>query len=79
MDYGDMAQNPNYLFLAKQSDDLSEMLADKLRELEDRGYDPSNGYMFGFSLGGRIVLEGGRLYGKQKIAEIDGEKAKIKP
>ena len=39
--------------------------------MEAEGFDPKKGFMFGFSLGARVVIEAGRNFGEKKIPEID--------
>ena len=70
MDYG-IIGNRRYIGLVKNVDIIGEMLKNKLDELEDLGYDPANGFIYGFSFGGRIAIMGGILYGPRRIAQID--------
>ena len=73
MDYGLMAQIPHYFILAKHINKLAWILKFKLEELEYRGFEPADGYIFGFSLGGRIAIEAGRTFGHQRLGEIDSK------
>lgn len=62
-----------YFGLVRNVDVLGEILMEKLIDLEQQGFDPSNGYMYGFSLGARIVILAGILYGPKRIDQIDGK------
>ncbi|XP_055856125.1 uncharacterized protein LOC129919295 [Episyrphus balteatus] len=71
MDYELAASLPHYLMLTHHVNILAQILKDKLVELELRGYDPSNGYIFGFSLGARMAIRAGTIYGYQRLGELD--------
>lgn len=53
---------------------LHGSLTSLLYSLEDIGFDPNNGYMFGFSFGARIAIQAAGNYGYQKLSKIDGKK-----
>ena len=72
MDYGKFA-NFAYARVRRQFKNITNVLVEKLQRLETDGFDPENGFMFGHSFGGQIVLEAGKTYGVQKIKEIDGK------
>lgn len=72
MNYG-VVGSTKYFGLVRNVDVLAEILLDKLKELEFLGFDPSNGYMYGFSYGARLVIWAGILFGNQRIGEIDGK------
>lgn len=76
MDYRYASHNLNYFLLADHHRHFSSVLTNKLYELENLGFDPGEGFIFGFSYGGRIALEGSRMFGVQKIAEIDSKRTK---
>ena len=71
MDYTTYSKG-DYFTLLSQFDNISTVLTEKLVELEGQGYNPSNGFMFGFSFGAQLVLEAGRRFGYRKLEEIDG-------
>ncbi|XP_055905986.1 pancreatic lipase-related protein 2 [Eupeodes corollae] len=71
MDYEIAASIPHYLMLTHHANILSNILKEKLDELEFRGYHPRNGYVFGFSLGARIAIRAGTMFGYQRLGEID--------
>lgn len=72
MNYG-IVGSTRYSGLVRNVDVLAGILAGKLLDLEQLGFSPSNGYMYGFSYGARIAILAGILHGPQKLAEIDGE------
>lgn len=63
----------DYFFLVRKFIPLSEVLVDKLRQLETQGFDPDNLFMYGFSFGAQLVINAGNLYGANRVAEIDGK------
>ncbi|XP_055384191.1 uncharacterized protein LOC129613896 [Condylostylus longicornis] len=71
MDYGFIARIPHYFMLAKHVHKIAWMLTHQLNQLEHKGFIPEQGFIFGFSLGGRIAIEAGRLFGSGRIGEID--------
>jgi hypothetical protein len=52
---------------------VSRGLTLKLERMVRNGFDPNNGYLYGFSLGAHIVLRATRRFGYQRIREVDGE------
>lgn len=72
MDYSYFAQEDKYFNLVNQFDAIADVLTIKLRDLERAGYDPDNGYVFGFSFGGQLVVEAGKRFGVRRIKNIDG-------
>lgn len=72
MDYSNHSVVQDYFLLVRKFNGLSQVLVDKLRQLEKEGFDPDNLYMYGFSFGAQLVINAGKLYGHQRIAEIDG-------
>lgn len=51
----------------------SAVVVKKLRQLESEGVSPDNIYMYGHSLGARMVIEAGLRFGERRIGLIDGE------
>jgi dienelactone hydrolase len=72
MDYASPS-NVSYLRLLRKFSQIVEVLSDKLKQLHFQGYDPKDGYLFGFSFGAQVVLRAAiNAYGYQQLAEIDG-------
>jgi hypothetical protein len=69
--YGDIA---DYFRLVSRFDNISRVMTQKLNQLRDEGVSPQNIYMFGFSFGGRLVIESGIQFGESEISSIDGKK-----
>lgn len=61
----------NYFFVVANFQKISELLARKLKQIVDDGASSDDIFMFGFSIGGRIVIEAGLLFGPQQIGQID--------
>lgn len=72
MDYSNHSMVQDYFLLVRKFAALSQVLVEKLRQLETEGFDPDNLYMYGFSFGAQLAINAGKLYGHQRIAEIDG-------
>lgn len=64
--------NERYVRLVRSFDSIAHVLHIHLLELERIGFDMEEGYMFGFSFGGRLVCEAARRLGIRVIKEIDG-------
>lgn len=60
-----------YPLLVAKFDEITAILTQKLSNLEDNGFDPNNGFLFGFSFGAHVVLEGAYHFGEKKIGRID--------
>lgn len=52
---------------------VSAVLLKRLRQLESEGVAPANIYMYGHSLGARLVIDAGINFGKRRIGLVDGE------
>lgn len=61
-----------YVRLVRSFDSIVHVLHIHLLELERIGFNMKEGYMFGFSFGGRLVCEAGRRLGTRIIKDIDG-------
>lgn len=72
MDYGPYATD-TFLRLVRHFDPITHILTTTLRQLEEMGFQMTNGYMFGFSFGGQVVAEAGRRIGFNRIALIDSD------
>ena len=73
MDYNRYSKG-DYFVLVSKFEKIVAVLTDKLYALEAQGFNPDNGYMFGFSYGAHLALEAGRRFGYQRIGQIDGIK-----
>lgn len=72
MNYSSCVDNKNYVVTLTQWKSLSAMVTKKLNTMEKEGILPDNIFMYGFSLGARIVIDAAINFGKQKIGMIDG-------
>ena len=79
MDYKFYSDVPNvpllqtYFPLISNFSKVSNVLTKKLKNLEVEGFNPDNVFMFGHSLGARLIIDAAANYGKKKIKEIDGK------
>jgi dienelactone hydrolase len=71
MDYG-VYSLQKYTTLLQHFKGITNVLWQKFRWLEDRGFDPSSGFIFGFSFGAHVALQAAIQFGPQRIAAIDG-------
>lgn len=61
-----------YLNLRLNFNSISDVLLKKLVQFERNGFDPSNGFIFGFSVGAQLAINAGRDFGG-KLDAIDGK------
>jgi hypothetical protein len=74
MDYNNFSKNPDYFGLVRQFDKIVNVLVLKLKQLKTEGFDPKNGYMYGFSYGSHLVAHGAlNAFGSRTLGMIDGE------
>lgn len=74
MDYSNHSKNFDYFFsLVPKYDLISDILTRKLEQFERQGFNLRNGYMFGFSFGGHLIIQASLQLGEQLIGEIDSE------
>lgn len=73
MDYFYFAKNTDYFALVRQFANISNVLLQKLKQLEREGVQDDNLFLFGFSTGSRLVFDAGINFGVQRIKYIDGE------
>lgn len=73
-DYSGLMDNEDYFKTLSNWLKVSHIVTKKLRDLESEGIQPENIFMYGFSLGARIVIDSAIRFGKRKIGMIDGEK-----
>jgi acetyl esterase/lipase len=52
---------------------ISNVIKKRLQSLEASGVSPSNIYMYGHSMGARLVIDAGIKFGKGKIGQVDGK------
>lgn len=71
MDFSIFA-NDRYVRLVRSFDAIAHILHIHLLELERIGFNLREGYMFGFSYGGRLVCEAAKRLGTRIIKDIDG-------
>lgn len=72
MDYYEFAKNPDYFALVRQFANISNVLLQKLKQLEKEGVHDDNLFLFGFSYGSRVAFEAGINFGVRRIKYIDG-------
>ena len=63
----------NYFISLARWQSASAVITKKLFDMESEYINPRNIYMYGFSLGGRIIIDGAINYGTQKVGSIDGK------
>lgn len=74
MNYSYFSDRPNYFEVITHFKNISNLVTRKLRAARDEGFSSDNMFLFGFSLGGRIVIEAALNYGPKRIAQIDSKK-----
>lgn len=72
MNYSHYGDDIDYFRLVSRFENISRVMVKKLNQLRDEGVTADNIYMFGFSYGGRLVIESGIQFGKSEISSIDG-------
>lgn len=72
MNYSHYADDIDYFRLVSRFENISRVMVKKLNQLRADGVTGDNIYMFGFSYGGRLVIESGIQFGKSEISSIDG-------
>lgn len=77
MNYSAIIDGSNYLHALSNWRNLSVDLTQKLREMENEGINPEKIFMYGYSIGGRLVIDAALNFGPDKIGLIDGEYKKI--
>lgn len=77
MNYSYFSDRDNYFEVITHFKPISELVARKLRQLSFEGVRSDAMFMFGFSFGGRIVIEAAMLYGPKRISQIDSKEVAI--
>jgi pimeloyl-ACP methyl ester carboxylesterase len=77
MNYSFYGDDIDYFRLVSRFENISRVMVRKLNQLRDEGVSADNIYMFGFSYGGRLVIESGIQFGKSEISSIDGKNEQI--
>lgn len=74
MNWGAYSENINYQdVIFKDWPAVADVLLRRLKQMEAEGISPNNLFMYGHSLGARLVISAGMKFGKGKIAQIDGK------
>lgn len=73
MNYSHYSDNDNYFEVIRHFEPISKLVTRKLHQLEADGVSDENIFMFGFSFGGRIVIEAALNFGKNRIPFIDSK------
>lgn len=71
MNYSTYSRNLNYFGLVTQFYNIDDILVNKLHQFVQEEFIPENIFIFGFSFGAQLALEGGRRFGKKLIGRID--------
>ncbi|XP_058125186.1 uncharacterized protein LOC131285462 [Anopheles ziemanni] len=71
MNYDRFAQLNAYSRLRRNYKEIHGVLRQKLEFLEQEGFSPDDGFMYGFSFGAQVVLSAAKEYGTRKLKEID--------
>ncbi|XP_065084036.1 pancreatic lipase-related protein 2-like [Ochlerotatus camptorhynchus] len=72
MDYSKYSMTEDYFgALVPKFELVVDALLGKLKEVENRGFDPANAHLFGFSFGAQASIEAGRRFGFRKIDRLD--------
>jgi hypothetical protein len=74
VNWGKFSEETNYAKIV--SDYLygvSAVITSRLQHLEAEGVNPDDIFMYGHSMGGRLVIDAAINFGKGKIGQIDGE------
>lgn len=73
LDYSAIDNGERYRVLINNFDLVHQSLTKVLEQMEESGFNHTNGFIFGFSFGARVVIEGAGRFGYQRIGKIDGE------
>lgn len=73
MNYSYFGDRENYIEVITFFSPISELVTRKLQQMVDEGAFPDNIFMFGFSFGGRLVIEAALNFGEDLIGQIDSK------
>lgn len=73
LNYSSCVDDDNYILTLNRWPSVSAVVTKKLISMEKEGILPENIFMYGFSLGARIVIDAAINFGKQKIGLIDSK------
>lgn len=73
MNYSYFGDRENYIEVISFFEPISNLMTRKLQQISDEGADSDKIFMFGFSLGGRIVIEAALNFGGGLIGQIDSK------
>lgn len=71
MNYSTFSDNVNYFKVIQKFKPIAKLTLRKLKQLESEHVPPNNIFMFGFSFGGRIIIEAALNFGNQRIGSVD--------
>ena len=74
MNYTYYSDTPNYFDLKQHFKPLTNLVTRKLHQIHDDGISSDCMFLYGFSFGGRIMIEAALQYGPGKISMIDSKK-----
>lgn len=73
LNWGIISDDINYdLIVLFEWQKVSEVLLGRLQQLAREGVSTENIFMYGHSLGGRLVIDAGIKFGRRRIRQIDG-------
>lgn len=73
MNYSYFGDRENYFEVISFFEPISKLMKRKIQQLSDEGADSDKIFMFGFSFGGRIVIEAALNFGENVIGQIDSK------
>lgn len=73
MNYSYYSDRDNYFEVISYFKQISKLVTRKLIQIRDEGASSDKMFLFGFSFGGRIVIEAALNYGPKRIGQIDSK------
>ena len=73
LNYSACIDMSNYIFTMMHWQSVSALVTKKLKNMETEGVSPVNIFLYGFSIGARIMIDGAINFGPQKIGLLDGK------
>lgn len=71
-EYTDCVDDNDYVASLKQFNAISAVLTKKLNDMENEKISPADIFMYGFSLGARLLVDAAINFGPGRIGSIDG-------